>query len=178
MQLDSWNCFMSHMMICQISSCYCSITSYSPECWDFINRAEVQQLFLKCLLCSKIVFHSILLFFSLVLKLFSIFTVAAFAFIFMGFASFCSQRQSRLIISPVTALTQRYHSCHSILSLFTHNCTTSGFPLSFNTDLNTTTAVDNDDIQRVSPLFHSTNFLLAAYRDHSGQYQGFCLTHK
>lgn len=139
MQLDSWHSFISQMIICQISSYYSSITSYSAEFWGFINHAEVQQLFLKCLLCSKIVFYSILLFFTLMLKLFSIFTPGAFAFIFMSFASLCSQWQSSLLISPATALTRSNHSCHSILSLFTHYCTTSSFPLSYSSDLSTST---------------------------------------
>lgn len=137
MQLDSWHCFTSQVMTCQISSCYSSITSYSAECWGFINHAEEQQLFLKCLLCSKIVFYSILLFSSL--KVFSVFILGVFAFIFMAFASLCSQWESSLIISPVTALTLSHHPCHSILSLFTHNCTISSSPLSYNNDLNTIT---------------------------------------
>lgn len=146
MQLDSWHCFVSQMMICQISSYYSSIPSYSAECWAFINHAEVQQLFLKCLLCSKIVFYSILLyFFCLMLKQFSIFTLGAFAFLFTAFASLCSQWQSSVIISPLTALTQSHQSCQSMnvylhlhsTSLFTHNCTASRFPLSHNSDPNT-----------------------------------------
>lgn len=139
MQLDSWHFFMFQMMICEISSHYSSITSYSAEFWGFINHAEVKQLFLKCLLCSKIIFYSILLFFTLMLKLFSIFTPGAFATIFISFASLCSQWQSSLLLSPVTALTRSNHSCHSILSLFTHNCTTLSFPLSYNSDLSTIT---------------------------------------
>lgn len=148
MQLDSWHCFMSQMMICQISLYYSSITSYSAECWSFINHAEVQQLFLKCLLGSKIgflLYLAFFFFFVLCLNNFLFSHLELLPSFSQPLPVFVHSGKAASSFPHLTALTQSHHSCQSTnvylhlhgKSLFTHNCTASRFPLSHNSDPNT-----------------------------------------
>jgi len=112
------------------------------------------------------------------LKVFSIFILRAFAFILIVFASLSPQLQSSLIISQlqlwhwvIIQVTAYWVYLHIIVPYQAFHYTTPVISIESHT-------VDNDATHRISPLFHSTKFLFAAYCKHSKQYQGFCLTLK